>query len=421
MLQILRSILKNLPTVTLALALAITVWISAVTQTDPTIEKVYPRAIPVELVGQDPGIVIVSDAPAQVTITLRAPNTIWNRLTNEQIPVRAIVDLTGLPPGDHSLPVQIQVGIQPVAVVSYMPRTYNISLEHLSLKTYPVKLSVRGELGIGFQSGELKVDPQQVSVSGPESLVERISEVRATLDLNSATENIRRSINLQPVDVNGNLILGVTVTPDKVTASVDVSQRGGYRNVVVKVVLTGKVVDGYRVTNINVFPPAITVFSADPKLVESLPGFVETAALNLDGVKDDLDVRLPLSLPPGVSVVGEQTVGVQVGVASIEGSLTLASMPVTVIGLGENLEAKVAPETVDVFLTGPVPLLSSLAMRDVRVVVDLLNSDAGVYQRVPRVELPNSEIKVQSILPGSVEVTISPRRAPTRTPSSSGN
>jgi YbbR domain-containing protein len=105
------------------------------------------------------------------------------------------------------------------------------------------------------------------------------------------------------------------------------------------VVVRGQVASGYRLTNISVNPPAITVFSGDPTLVSALPGFVETEPLNLNDASQDIELRLALNLPAGISVVGEQTVLVQVGIDAIEGSLSLNNMPVTVIGLAEGLSA----------------------------------------------------------------------------------
>jgi len=105
---------------------------------------------------------------------------------------------------------------------------------------------------------------------------------------------------------------GLSISPEQVSVSVRVSQRGGYRNVVVKVIPVGRVASGYRLTNISVFPPTVTVFSTDPKLVENLPGYIETSPLDLANARDDFDVNVSLNLPPGVQVVGDPTVTVQV-------------------------------------------------------------------------------------------------------------
>lgn len=412
---LLRTVAKNLPTLLLALALALTVWISAVTAADPTRERVYPRPVPIEIVGQDPGLVLTSEIPSQVTLTLSAPSSIWDRLINEQVPVRAVADLSGLKAGSHTIPIQIQIGIRPVEVVSFTPRSLTLELEALASRSFPIRLVQRGDLAVGFQAETPRLSQTSATVSGPESLVNQVEEVRAILDINAADQSINRSIVLQAVDAKEMVVNGVTISPEQITVSLTVTQRGGYRNVVVKVVVKGQVASGYRVTNISVFPPAVTVYSSDPKLVDDLPGYVETAALELSNAKDDLDVFLPLNLPPGVSVVGDQTVEVQVGVAAIEGSLTLADMRVEVIGLGPGLIARTSPERVDVILAGPLPLLDSLTARDVRVVVDMSGETVGTYQRVPKVELTISELRVESILPGSVEIIVS-RGVPSPTP-----
>ncbi len=143
---------------------------------------------------------------------------------------------------------------------------------------------------------------------------------------------------------------------------------------------------------------------------------METSPLDLTGVKDDIDRPLPLNLPNGVEVVGDQTVLVQVGVAAIEGSVTLSSLPVRVTGLAEDLRARLSPETLDVIISGPLPLLDSLTEQDVRVTIDLTGVGAGTYQFAPKVVVSISELRVESILPSSIEVVVESKILGTLTP-----
>jgi len=156
----------------------------------------------------------------------------------------------------------------------------------------------------------------------------------------------------------------------------------------------------------------VTVFSEDPRLVEQLPGYVETSPLDLNGAKDDIDVFLPLNLPAGVTVVGsegapgDQFVEVQVNIAAIEGSLTMEGISVDVTGLSEGLRASVSPETVTVILSGPLPVLDQLSPQSIRVTVDVTGQKAGTYQMAPHVELLDGQLNVESVLPSTVEVTV---------------
>ncbi len=404
--EFLRNIWKNIPTFLLAFVLSIAVWISAVTANDPTEERVYSQSVTIELVGQDPSLILTNVPEDQLSLTLRAPVSVWDRLGREANPVRAVVDLSGLEPGTHNLPVQVQIGIRPIDIVSLSPATVEVSLEVLANESFPVQVTRRGDPGVGFEAGTSVASPEVVNVSGAESLVKKVTQVRAILDLNNATENISRTIALQALDENESVISGLTITPDKVDLVVPVTQRGGYRNVVVKVVAAGNVAPGYRVTNISVYPATVTVFSSDPRLVDSLPGYVETTSIDLTMARDDIDVRVPLVLPTGVSVVGDQLVEVQVGVATIEGSLTFEGMRITIIGLENGLQAEISPEVVDVIVSGPLPELDKLTPLDIQIILDLTDETIGKINRTPRVEFTSSDIRLESLLPSSIEVTI---------------
>ena len=404
--EFLRNIWKNIPTFMLAFVLSVAVWISAVTANDPTEERVYSQSVPIELVGRDPNLILTNLPEEQLTLTLRAPVSVWDRLGRETNPVRAVVDLSGLEPGTHNLPVQVQIGIRPIDIVTLSPSTVEVSLEVLANQSFLVQVARRGDPGVGFEAGTPAVSPEVVNVSGAESLVKKVAQVRAIIDLNNATENISRTIALQALDENDSVVNGLTITPDKVDLSVPVTQRGGYRNVVVKVVVAGSVAPGYRVTNISVYPATVTVFSSDPRLVDSLPGYVETTSVDLTTARDDIDVRVPLVLPTGVSVVGDQLVEVQVGVATIEGSLTFEGMRITIIGLENGLQAQISPEVVDVIVSGPLPELEKLTPLDIQIILDLTDETLGKINRTPRVEFTSDEIRLESLLPSSIEVTI---------------
>lgn len=411
----LRKSKRVFPTFLTALILAITVWIIAVTASDPAENRTYPRNVSIEIVGQDTNLVMTSDLPSNVAIVLNTPQTVWEKIINTQSPVRAVLDLSGLQPGTHMLELQIQVSVRPVKVVSYSPRTVSVTLESLSSKVIPLSLDIRGEPAIGYQVEEPVVDVKQITVTGPISQVERVAEVRATLDINQAYEDISRMINVVAYDKNEMVINDVTLTPDRVDMFLEINQRYGYRNVIVSVTLEGQVADGYRLTNISVIPLAVTVYSSNPQIVNDLPGYVQTMPLNLEGMKDDIDVSLLLDLPEGILVVGDnRTVLVRVSIAAVQTSMPIANIPIEVIGLPENLKAVLAPEMLTILISGPLPILDGIKPEDIRVILDLTDYEIGTYQLEPVVELPSEEITVDSIQPELIDIEVI--IAPTPTP-----
>jgi len=157
----------------------------------------------------------------------------------------------------------------------------------------------------------------------------------------------------------------------------------------------------------------VVVFSANPELVNSLPGYVETQPIDLTGKDSNFDVLVDLNLPPGISVVGDTKVLVQISIEVIKSSLSI-SLPVEMIGLAPGLQAVSIPAVVDVILSGPVPILNVLGPADVRVTVDLSGYGVGTYQLTPKVNVLPDQLQLASLLPGTTTVIIT--SAPTPTP-----
>jgi YbbR domain-containing protein len=411
-----KRLLQNLSTLGLAFVLSIAVWISAVTSADPDQVRAYPRAISLEIVGQDPGLVIVDPVSESINLTLRAPRSVWDKLSTAASPVRAVVDLAGLSAGEHDLEVQVQIRVGPVRIISVAPQTVKVKLESLATKTFAINLSVRGEVAIGYQTGHPEMGTMQVVLSGPVSLVADVKRVQADLSIAGLRQDVQTSLPLHALDASGATINGLALNPENVQVHLPITQQGGYRDIAVKVVVRGQVAQGYRLTDISVFPPILTIYSKEPSLVNKLPGYVETEPINLDGSSQDTDTNLGLNLPKGVSVLGDQTVQVRVGISAIEGSLSLNNIKVEVIGLADGLDAHISPERVDLILTGPLPLLDKLSAGDVKIVVDLTGLEAGVHPLTPQAQIIINDVDVQSVNPATIEVTISPNGKPTGTP-----
>lgn len=409
-----RWLATNLRTFLLAFALALAVWVTAVTAANPDETQVFPNPIPIEYIGQDPGLIMTGGTvPKQVEITLRAPQTVWQSLLSGETSVRAMVDLTGLGSGTHTVNVQMQIDARPARIISVTPRSFDLSLEPQVTRSLAISLNLTGNPAIGYQVGIAVLEPAEVVITGAESLVSQIDLIQATLDLTDARQNISASIALQVVALDGTVIKGVTILPDNVQVSLPVIQQGGYRDLAVKVMTVGNPAIGYSLTSVAAFPPIVTVYSANSDTIDSMPGYVETSSLDLSGAKEDIEKQLGIILPPGVTLIGEQSVQVKVGIAPIETSRTILYRPVGKIGLTAGLDAQLSPQTVDIILSGPLPVLDSMAISDVTVQVDLTNLTPGTYQLTPKVSIVQQNVIVESILPGTVEVIITSTITPT--------
>jgi len=300
-----------------------------------------------------------------------------------------------------------------VKVESYSPDVIEIIIEEIYSESFSIDLIQPSSPAIGFEAGNPTLGKETATVVGPATLVDQVVGIQAVLDISQAKENIDIDLVLKAVDENGLTVSGVSISPEKVNVQMDITQRGGYRTVSVKVITIGQVESGYSLNGISLTPLVVTVFSTDPELVNDLPGFIETQPLNLSDASEDMVVSLPLDLPSGMTLVGESTIKVSVSIAPIQGSITLTNLPIEIVGLDPELSAVLSPDSVDIILSGPLPTLDELIPGNVRIFIDLTDTEKGTFQLEPSVEINIQNVLVQSLNPGTIEVEVSTLAADT--------
>ena len=108
---------SNIRTFLLALVLGASVWLSAVTGADPDEVRPFPNPITLEVIGQDPSLILTSEIPPTIEVTLRAPRSVWEQLIAQENSVQGILDITGLSAGEHTQVIQIRIGARPAKTV----------------------------------------------------------------------------------------------------------------------------------------------------------------------------------------------------------------------------------------------------------------------------------------------------------------
>lgn len=399
-----RRISEVLGRAVLALILAVLVWVIAIQESDPTRLDTYPDRLPVILLHQPADTMVYGASSDKAQVVLRAPGSVWDSLETGQISVT--LDLANQPYGEINVPLKAHVQNDIVQVVRVEPASVKLYLERALTQYVPVRLALSGEPALGYTIRSSLTLPSEVAVFGPASRVERVKQVRGTMSVQDKRQSLDQTISLKALDEQGVQVEGVTLSPEVVQARVVLEQLGGFRDLAVRVVITGQVASGYRISNINVSPVLVTIFGSS-QAIDGLPGYVETVPVNVENAQGHIAEQVALNLPGGISLLGESSVQVDVSVEAIQSGLTLRLQPV-VLGLAPLLEARVSPEYVDLVLTGPLPRLQTLEPgQDVRVVVDVAALEPGTYQVVPRVIVPEGVV-AESILPSTIQVTIAP-------------
>lgn len=396
-----RRLWDNLGTLLVALTLAVLVWIIALNEVNPIQDRTFGQSVAINLINTPPNMIITSNVTNRATLTIRAPQQTWQTLVAQQIQVTA--DLGGLGPGTYTVKLQAKVAADSAEVTSIDPDAITVSLEQGETRVCPITVQTVGTLALGYEADPPQLSPAQVTLQGPSSSVSAVDTCQAKISLDGLRQDFSSQVPVTAIDASGNVVPRVTLSPVTTQVKIPINQKQGFRDVAVKVVITGQLASGYQVTNINVTPPIVTLSSSDPSLVQRLAGFVDTSPLDITGASSDVVRRVSLRLPQNVQ--GPDSVLVEINVAAIEYSLTV-QRTLEFRGLAPGLGATASPDSVDVLILGPLPLLDNLSLQDVRVVVDVQGLAPGSYQLTPQVLFLSDQLRAENVLPSQIEVTI---------------
>lgn len=400
----------NLTTALISAVLAVAIWLAAAIEQNPSRDDFFPGDIPIEIVNKPPSLVLFQPFERAARVRIRASQASWERLqsgADRLQSARAFIDLAGAVSGLRVYDVQVKFADTDVALLSVDPASVSLRLEDYREKSFPVQVNVGDSPPIGFLLGAPAPNPLYVQVSGPQSRVDQVAEIVAAVQLRGAKTTVERESALFARDAQGNVVSGVRIVPDAATVRVPVEQRLGFKDVSVRAVTRGNVAAGYWLSNITVNPSTLTVVGS-PNRLDEIGGFISTDPIDIKDSRIGFVSRVNLVLPEGVSPVDAQSVVVTIDVQPITGGQTVQRQ-ITVRGLDRALKATLSPESVDVILAGPLPILQSLRVDDVQVIIDLTNRTPGKYKITPTVVKPDA-LRVESIVPDTIEVTVA--RAP---------
>ncbi|NLG41502.1 MAG: hypothetical protein GX544_07335, partial [Chloroflexi bacterium] len=165
MMDFLKRVLKLLPIFFTALILAVIVWISSVSSSDPNEVVSYTSPVPLTVLGQNPDYLITQQSASDLTITLKAPRSVHNQITRNFNQISARINLSGLTSGTYDLVPEVDMAnFRPVQVLEVSPAEISITLEQMATKTFDISLLQTGNLPISYEAGEAVLSSESVEL-----------------------------------------------------------------------------------------------------------------------------------------------------------------------------------------------------------------------------------------------------------------
>jgi YbbR domain-containing protein len=383
----------------LSLVIGTALWIFVTDVENPTIVDTLPSPIPVEAVNVGDQLAVATQLPA-VELRVAAPRDRWERLSPADF--RAYVDMRDRDARRQEVLVQVETTVTGVRVVDTEPRLITVTLEDLVTAEVEVAARVIGTLPIGYELESATPEVETVRVIGPESLVARVTTAVGSVNVTGLTVGVEQAVTLQPQGAGGGEIVGVRLEPNTARIRVEITQRTLVRTVPLSIEVVGEPASGYRVSDVSISPSAVRIegpIDALQQLDE-----IRLPSINISGARSDIVRSVAIPISPGIEVSGRDRATVSITVTPVIGAVRLPA-PVDATGLGDGLQASFEPNSVDVLLEGPLPVLNALESGDIRAVVDLTGRGPGTWTITPEFTV-NEGISAESMQPEVVTVTI---------------
>ena len=366
----------------LSAVVAFGLWLYVITVVSPESEKTY-YDIPVVLQNKniltERGLMIVSDE-LNVTLALKSDRTILNDLNESNINV--IINLANIEkPGTHNLTYTISypgnIPHNEVTVMSSSTDLITVKVENRVRKTVPVVLDY-GDTAVptGYTADKenAELDYTEIEVTGPESVINQITQARIALNLNDQTKSLAGEFTYALCDSQGKPldVEKVTVTTDKINLMVKIEK-------VKEINLVLDIIDGGGATKENC---TITMdidkiqISGNDVLLNGIDTW-EIGEINLDEIAEDQTITFPLTLPEGVTnLTGVEQVVVEVKLPPLK-TRTFTVNSITYKNQPAGLRIEPVTKALQVKVRGPEAMIDAMKDSDISAVVNLADAKAG--------------------------------------------
>lgn len=351
-------------------------------------ESVVLEDVPVNIQIDDEQYV-VSGVPELITMELSGTlSVVQSTATQRNFDV--FVDLNDLGPGDHTVPIEYD-GISNRLNVRTDPESIDITIEERGEDEYQVRIDYTNldAMQEGFEVESATVTPSVVTITSAQSVINRISDVRAVVDL----EGIEESTTLDDVPVrvydNEGNQLNVRIEPNTVT--VDLSVINPNKTVPIELETTGELPEGFNLVDIEILDDAEVQLFAASEVLDVIEQ-IETEPVDLSTLTESTEVTIALDLPEGIreSSIDEVTVRVELEETTETG---LENVEIELDNLSQDLETNfIDPETgrLNVSVSGYPSDLAGVEASDLRLSINLDGLSSGEHELPIEIDAPEN-------------------------------
>ena len=346
------------------------------------------------------GIVVTSPEEIKVNVKIAGRRNDILAITDKDITAK--VDLSGYSAGKKRVSIDVDVPSK-VELVDYSPKEVLFDFDNIVNRERPVTVETTGKVASGYILADKEIRPQSVFIKGPKTLVNRVSEVIAYVDVSESTKDLNVTVPIKLVDVDGKEVNGLEKEPNVVDVFIPVKR---VKTVPIEIQTEGSVPQGYEMGNIKVFPSTVKIMGDEDELAAVKS--IKTEVVNISTFLEKESVELKLIIPEGIELA-EPSIKPSADIdihKIIEKTMEYNLDEISVNNLGGGLSIDnnaTAPSHIAVTVKGSDKIIEPLTKEDLPLFIDLDGLGEGAHTVPVKVNEING-VEIVNINPSEIQI-----------------
>lgn len=286
-----QKLTNNLGLKLISVALSVILWLVVVSIDDPVISRTF-SGIEVEILNADAitsqgKVYEILDGSNTISVTISAKRSILEKISRDNIKATAdLKEMTIL----NSVTIDVKATRYSDMISSIVPLTKNlkVAVEDLEKKQLSINVETVGSPAKGYVVGSNSPSVNITSVSGPASVVSKLSRAVATVDISGATSDRRASSKVVLYDGNGDVVDNsmLTVGVTDIIVDVDILET---KEISILASISGTAADGYASTGMVLVQPDKILVAGSGNTYKSLESITIPAEdVSVNGATGDV-------------------------------------------------------------------------------------------------------------------------------------
>ena len=409
-----KSLFNHIGLKILSLIVAVFMWVVIMNADDYLVTKTI-RDIPVAQNNAD-AITNLSkvyrvESGETVDIVVKGPRSVVDPLNTSDFTASADLSEISI---TNSVQINVKANDSQLASkiqINPVDTTMNLSIEDVIEKEMPVKASMKGNVASGYALGNGKVTPNIIKIKGPESVINKVTEVCAEVNVAGMYTGFQKTVQPSCTDAYGENLVdqGIEFSVKQVSVVQDIFPT---KTVPLKLSTTGTPASGFSVTTINYNPQEVTIAAEEETLNKVNAIYVDK--LDVSGLDETREFNLKISdyLPEGVVLADtNDQLAVNIGFEKqVEKEIVLSGTDVEILGTDDQYEySLVATPVFKARLTGLLADVHGVTKESLQLKIDATGLTPGDYEPKITYAVPkNSSV----IIVGKVSLTVKEKAVP---------